>query len=102
MQEYIALSLFRIDLPSVGQYGRGCRQYIPPLTSHSVNKSIVLDLEKRIVLQFQYRKTFVLFEKYFVPDVLTVSTTEPRFFEWADVNVSFVIFFYQIPFLFLQ
>ena len=25
----IALSLFRIDLPSVGQYGKGCRQYIP-------------------------------------------------------------------------
>ena len=22
--EYIALSLFRIDLPSVGQYGKGC------------------------------------------------------------------------------
>ena len=40
MQEYIALSLFRIDLPSVGQYGIGCGQYIPVLTSHSVTKSI--------------------------------------------------------------
>ena len=40
VKEYIALSLFRIDLPSVGQYGKGRGQYIPALTSHSVNKSI--------------------------------------------------------------
>ena len=39
--EYISLGLFRIDLPSVGQYGKGCGQYIPALTSHSVNKSIL-------------------------------------------------------------
>ena len=25
----------------VGQYGKGCGQYIPALTSHSVNKSLV-------------------------------------------------------------
>ena len=37
---YIALSLFRIDLHLVGKYGKGCGQYIPALTSHSVNKSI--------------------------------------------------------------
>ena len=42
VQEYIALSLFRIDLPLVNQYEKGCGQYIPALTSHSVNKSIVL------------------------------------------------------------
>ena len=41
VQEYIAFSLFRIDLPSVGQYGKSRGQYIPALTSHSVNKSIV-------------------------------------------------------------
>ena len=29
-------------LPSVGQYGKGCWQYIPALISHSVNKSILL------------------------------------------------------------
>ena len=29
-----------IKLPSVGQYGKGCGQYIPALTSHSVHKSI--------------------------------------------------------------
>ena len=40
--EYIALSLFRIDLPSVGKYGKGCGQSIPALASHSVNKSILL------------------------------------------------------------
>ena len=28
---------------SVGHYGKGCRQYIPALTSHSVNKSIVFN-----------------------------------------------------------
>ena len=28
-------------LSSVCQYGKGCGQYIPPLTSHSVNKSII-------------------------------------------------------------
>ena len=39
----LPLSLFRIDLPSVGQYGKDCRQYIPAMTSHSVNKSILLD-----------------------------------------------------------
>ena len=44
MQEYIALGVFRIDLPSVGQYEKGCGQYIPALTSHSVNKSIKLFL----------------------------------------------------------
>ena len=42
MQEYIALSLSRSDLRSVGQYGKGCGQYIPALTSLSVNKSISL------------------------------------------------------------
>ena len=26
----------------VSQYGKDCRQYIPALTSHSVNKSIIL------------------------------------------------------------
>ena len=36
--QHIALSLFH-GLPSVGQYGKGCWQYIPALTSHSVNKS---------------------------------------------------------------
>ena len=30
--EYIALTLFRIDLPSVRQYGKGCGQYLPALT----------------------------------------------------------------------
>ena len=30
-------------LPSVGQYGKGCGQYIPTPTSHSVNKSITKD-----------------------------------------------------------
>ena len=29
------------SLPSVGQYGKDCRQYVPALTSHSVNKSIL-------------------------------------------------------------
>ena len=33
MQQYI---------PLVGQYGKGCGQYIPALTSHSVNKSILV------------------------------------------------------------
>ena len=28
------------NLPSVGQYGKDHRQYVPALTSHSVNKSI--------------------------------------------------------------
>ena len=37
----LPLAFFRIDLPSVGQYGKGCGQYIPALTSHSVNKSII-------------------------------------------------------------
>ena len=37
VQEYIALSLF---LPSVDQYRKGHRQYIPALASHSINKSI--------------------------------------------------------------
>ena len=41
VQEYTALTLFRTDLPSVGQYGKGCGQYIPALTSHSVKKSIL-------------------------------------------------------------
>ena len=49
MQEYIALSLFRIDLSSVGQYGKGCGQYIPGLTSRSVNKSIVLNIEYKVL-----------------------------------------------------
>ena len=31
-----------IRLPSVSQYGKDCGQYIPALTSHSVNKSIIL------------------------------------------------------------
>ena len=30
---FIALSVFRIDLPSAGQYGKGRGQYIPELTS---------------------------------------------------------------------
>ena len=38
----LPLSIFRIDLPSVGQYGKGRREYIPALTSHSVNKRILL------------------------------------------------------------
>ena len=42
VQEYIALSLFRIELPLDGQYGKGCGQYIPALTSHSVNNGIRL------------------------------------------------------------
>ena len=42
VQEYIAFSLFSINLPSIGQYGKGRGQYIPVLTSHSINKSIVL------------------------------------------------------------
>ena len=29
-------------LLTVGQYGKGCGQYIPGLTSHSVNKSMSL------------------------------------------------------------
>ena len=37
----LPLAFSRIDLPSVGQYGKGCGQYIPALTSHSVNKSIL-------------------------------------------------------------
>ena len=37
VQEYIAFSLFRIDLPSVGQYEKSRGQYIPALISHSVN-----------------------------------------------------------------
>ena len=32
----VAPSLFRIDLSSVGQYGKGRGHYIPALTSHSV------------------------------------------------------------------
>ena len=38
-QEFIALRLFRIDLPL---YKRGCGQHIPALTSNLVNMSIKL------------------------------------------------------------
>ena len=38
----LPLAFFSIDLPSVDQYDKGFGQYIPALTSHSVNKSIVL------------------------------------------------------------
>ena len=31
VQEYIAISLFRIDFPSVSQHGKGYRQYISAL-----------------------------------------------------------------------
>ena len=37
------------SLPSVGQYRKGRGQYIPALTSQSVNKSIVLCFQSRYV-----------------------------------------------------
>ena len=43
VQEYIALSLFHIGFPFVGQYGKVHRQYLPAFTSHSVNKSTRLN-----------------------------------------------------------
>ena len=56
MKEYVALSLFSIDIPSVGQYGKGCGQCIPALTSHSVNNSIKQfnDLNFISVLSFSF------------------------------------------------
>ena len=42
VQEYIALGLFLIDLPWISQYGKGPGQYVAALTSHSVNKSILV------------------------------------------------------------
>ena len=37
-----ASKAIKLLLPAlVGQYGKGCGQYIPALTSYSVNKSIV-------------------------------------------------------------
>ena len=46
VQEYIAF-------PSVGQYGKGCGQYIHALTSHSVNKSIVIWAIVKVCTVFQ-------------------------------------------------
>ena len=37
----LPLTFSALNLPSVGQYGKGCGQYNPALTSHSVNKSKV-------------------------------------------------------------